>query len=92
MESIDVIKQPLVTEKGTWESEQHNRYAFWVDMRADKTQIRNAVQQLYNVRVAKVRTQVRKGQYFRTKFGPGKTTDWKKASVELHEDDRIELF
>ena len=92
MESIDVIKQPLITEKGTWEAERHNRYAFWVDMRAGKQQIRHAIQQLYGVRVANVRTQIRKGQYFRTKFGPGKTTNWKKATVELHEDDRIELF
>jgi large subunit ribosomal protein L23 len=92
MEAIDIIKKPLITEKGTWEGERHNRYAFSVDMSAGKTQIRNAIQKLYGVRVAKVRTQIRKGQYFRTKFGTGKTAEWKKAIVELHEDDRIEMF
>ena len=88
----DVIKQPLITEKSTWESERHNRYAFEVDMRARKPEIRRAIEHLYNVRVAHVRTQVRKGKYFRTRFGPAKTSEWKKASVQLHEDDRIDLF
>ncbi|MFA9479020.1 50S ribosomal protein L23 [Phycisphaerales bacterium AB-hyl4] len=92
MEPTQIIKKPLITEKSTWESERHNRYAFLVDRRATKTQIRSAIQSIYSVRVAKVKTQTRKGQYFRTRFGPGKTTDWKRASVQLHEDDRIELF
>lgn len=98
-----VIKRPLITEKGTWEATEprrkgkkegqpFNRYSFHVDMRATKDQVRRAVEDLYSVRVLKVRTQVRKGKYFRTRFGVGKTTNWKKATVELHPDDRIELF
>ena len=47
---------------------------------------------LYGVRVEKVATQIRKGKYFRTRFGPGKTANWKKAVVQLHPDDRIDLF
>lgn len=92
MEPINIIKRPLITEKSTWEGERHNRYAFEVAMDARKQHIRFAIEKLYGVRVAKVHTQIRKGQYFRTKFGPGKTSDWKKATVELHEDDRIDLF
>ena len=92
MSATDVIKQPLITEKSTWESERHNRYAFEVDMRADKHAIREAVKSLYGVRVRHVRTQIRKGRYFRTRFGPAKTSEWKKATVQLHEDDRIDLF
>ncbi|HEX7009943.1 MAG TPA: 50S ribosomal protein L23 [Phycisphaeraceae bacterium] len=92
MEASTVIKRPLITEKSTWESQRHNRYAFAVDPRADKPQIKQAIEALYNVRVQKVRTQVRKGHYFRTRFGQGKTSDWKKAIVELHQDDRIDLF
>lgn len=92
LSNIDVIKKPLITEKSTWESQRHNRYGFEVDMRADKPQIRRAVEALYGVRVAKVHTQIRKGTYFRTRFGPGKTSEWKKATVQLHEDDRIDLF
>ena len=92
MEPTQIIKQPLITEKSTWESERHNRYSFEVDSRATKTQIRKAIEGLYGVRVAKIHTQWRKGKYFRTRFGPAKTSTWKRASVRLHEDDRIELF
>lgn len=98
-----IVKKPLITEKGTWEAQNErikgkragdalNRYTFEVDMRATKQMIKAAIESLYSVRVAKVRTQVRKGKYFRTRFGPGKTAPWKRATVELHPDDRIELF
>jgi len=103
MHATQVIKRPLITEKSTWESmhtrlkgkqagEPLNRYSFEVDMRARKPQIREAIEALYDVRVLNVNTQVRKGQYFRTRFGPGKTSNWKKAVVTLHPEDRIELF
>ena len=103
MHATYIIKRPLITEKGTWEAQHErdrgkragdplNRYAFEVDMRATKQMIKAAIESLYNVRVAKVRTQVRKGKYFRTRFGPGKTTNWKRATVELHPEDTIELF
>ncbi|MFP4144502.1 MAG: 50S ribosomal protein L23 [Phycisphaeraceae bacterium] len=92
MEASQIIKRPLVTEKGTWEADRHNRYAFEVDRRADKPSIRQAVENLYDVRVRKVRTQVRKGSFFRTRYGLSKTSTWKKALVELQEGDRIELF
>jgi len=92
MEPTTVIKKPLVTEKSAWEVESRNRYSFEVDMRARKPQIKHAVEQIYGVKVAKVSTQIRKGQYFRTKFGPAKTSNWKRATVQLAGDDRIELF
>lgn len=87
-----VIKRPLVTEKCTWEAGAHNRYSFEVNMKADKGQIRRAIAGLYKVRVEAVSTQVRKGKYRRTRFGTAKTKDWKKATVQLHPDDQIELF
>lgn len=103
MEPTHVIKRPLITEKSTFEAsgtiprgkragQPLNRYSFVVDLRARKGDIAKAIEVIYNVRVAKVNTQTRKGQYFRTKFGPGKTPSWKKALVTLHEDDRIDLF
>ena len=92
MEPTTVIKKPLITEKSTWEGESRNRYSFEVDMNARKEHIKQAVEALYKVRVVKVATQVRKGKYFRTRFGPARTADWKRATVQLHEDDRIELF
>lgn len=103
MEPTHVIKRPLITEKSTYEAsgtiprgkskgEPINRYSFEVDSHARKGEIAKAIEAIYNVRVVKVNTQTRKGQYFRTKFGPGKTSTWKKALVTLHADDRIDLF
>lgn len=92
IEATDIIKKPLITEKTTWESGDRNRYSFEVDKRAKKPQIKAAIEKLYKVRVQSVATQVRKGKYFRTRFGPAKSADWKKATVHLHEEDRIELF
>lgn len=92
MESIYTIKRPLITEKSTYEAGECNRYAFEVDIKAAKGEIKAAIESLYGVRVVKVNTQVRKGSAFRNKFGVGKTGTTKKAMVTLHSDDRIELF
>ncbi|MEM6459977.1 MAG: 50S ribosomal protein L23, partial [Planctomycetota bacterium] len=58
LEATDILKKPLITEKSTWESNDRNRYAFEVDMRAQKPQIKAAVEKLYKVRVERVATQV----------------------------------
>ena len=87
-----VILRPLVTEKGTLLSERFNAYTFEVHQKADKTDIRNAVQDLWDVRVVNVRTQNRKGKPRRHKTATGHTKNWKKAIVELHEEDRIAFF
>ena len=103
LEPTHIIKRPLITEKSTYEAsgpiprgqragEPFNRYSFHVDMAARKGDIAKAIEAIYNVRVQKVNTQIRKGQYFRTRFGPGKTSNWKKAVVHLHPEDRIDLF
>lgn len=91
-EATQIVKRPLITEKATWEGGARNRYSFVVDLAASKDQIKRAVAELYNVRVQKVRTQVRKGKAFRTRYGPSNTGDWKKALVELHPEDKIDLF
>jgi len=103
MEATYVIKKPLITEKTTWESQRQikkgkrvgqpvNRYSFHVAMEARKDQIKRAVEELYKVRVARVSTQVRKGRTYRTRFGVSNSGDWKRATVQLHADDRIDLF
>ena len=92
MEATDIVKKPLITEKSTWESGDRNRYSFEVSMKARKPQIKAAIEKLYNVRVESVATQVRKGKSFRTRFGAARSSDWKRATVQLHEEDRIELF
>jgi len=92
MHPTQVLKRPLITEKCTWENEARNRYSFVVNNKARKPQIKAAVESLYDVRVVKVSTQVRKGKYRRTRFGQAKTSDWKRATVQLHAEDRIELI
>jgi len=92
MEAIYIIKRPLITEKSTYEASACNRYAFEVDVKARKAQIKEAIESLYGVRVVKVNTQVRKGSAFRNKFGVGVTGTTKKALVTIHEDDRLDLF
>lgn len=92
LDNTQVIKRPLITEKSTWEGQDRNRYSFEVDMRARKPEIRRAIEELYKVRVAKVSTQVRKGRTYRTRHGVSNTGDWKRATVQIHPDDRIDLF
>jgi len=90
--ATNTIKRPLITEKSTWEGSARNRYSFLVDIRATKTEIKAAIAEIYNVRVEKVSTQVRKGKTYRTRYGVTNSGDWKKAVVELHAEDKIDLF
>ena len=92
MNDITVIKKPLVTEKSTVAMNEENRYAFHVDLRATKDQIKRAVERLYNVKVERVTTQIRKGKQRRTRFGWSQEPDTKTAVVRLSEKDTIELF
>lgn len=87
-----VVLRPLVTEKGTHQFTRHNAYTFEVNLWATKDQIKVAVEELFSVRVEKVRTQMRHGKKRRYRFRLGKLSDWKKAIVTLHEEDRIEFF
>src|ERR1700731_3982893 len=92
LEAHQIILQPLVTEKGTHQFTRHNAYPFQVNLWANKDQIKTAVEELFNVRVRKVRTQNRLGKSRRYKRRLGKVPNWKKAIVTLHEEDRIEFF
>jgi large subunit ribosomal protein L23 len=92
LEPHQVILRPLVTEKGTHQFTRHNAYPFQVNPWADKDQIKAAVEELFSVRVKKVRTQNRLGKKRRYRFKMGRLSNWKKAIVTLHEEDRIEFF
>lgn len=92
LEPHQVILRPLVTEKGTHHSERYNAYAFEVNTSASKRDVKQAVESLWEVRVIGVRTQNRKGKPRRHKMRMGQTKNWKKAIVELHEEDRIAFF
>src|SRR5262245_8441157 len=94
LEPHQVILKPLITEKGTHQSthENHNAYSFEVNQWATKDQIKAAVEELFNVRVLKVRTQNRRGKQRRYRYRFGRLPNWKKAVVKLHGEDKIEFF
>jgi len=92
MESTQVIKKPLLTEKTTEAMNEYGRYAFLVDRRATKVDIKTAVERVYGVRVVGIQTQVRKGKTRRLRYGWVGQKPTKKAIVRLHDDDQIELF
>lgn len=90
MHLYDVIREPLLTEKGT-KQEKTRKYFFVVSRAAKKHEIREAVERLFNVKVDKVNTMVMGGKWKRVRYQPGKTADWKKAIVTLKEGQKIEL-
>ena len=92
MDHTSIIIRPLVTEKSTHQQNVRNTYAFLVAPGADKTQIKAAVEKLYDVKVVDVRTMNRKGKAKRTKIGYKTGGDTKRAIVKLDEASKIELF
>ena len=91
-EMYGIVIRPLVTEKGTFQSQALNAYAFEVAPEANKTQIRLAIEKIYDVKVKEVRTAVRQGKPRRTGRIRSKTRHWKKAVVVLQPDHHIDLF
>jgi len=92
LEPHQIIFRPLVTEKGFHKAERYNAYAFEVNPLAGKQAIRQAVEELFHVKVLRVNTQTRKGKPRRTRQQVGYTKVWKKAIVTLHEEHRINFF
>lgn len=103
MDIYQVVRRPLVTEKGTHQSQRSfeatgdkrargGSYAFEVHPDASKPIIKQAIEKIYNVKVLTVRTANRKGKTRRVRFKMGKTPDWKRAVVVLHADHHIDLF
>ena len=92
MSPHQIIVRPIVTEKGHDLSQDHNQYAFQVQMRASKKDVKAAVEEIFNVRVQKVRTMVVKGKPRRRRIRRGVCPDWKKAIVTVHSDQRIDIF
>ncbi len=92
LESHQIVLRPLVTEKGMHRSTRFNQYAFEVNPLAEKDDIKRAIEELFDVKVTKVRTQNRKGKPRRYRFRYGLTKSWKKAIVTLDSEDRVEFF
>jgi large subunit ribosomal protein L23 len=86
-----VIKGPLITEKSTILKEGQNKYCFVVDKRANKAEIKEAVEKIFNVKVADVNTMNFKGKVVRYRMHYGKKPDWKKAIVTIKEGS-IDIF
>ena len=93
---MSIIKKPIITEKMTDQSEKYNRYAFVVDRKVNKIEIKKAVSDMYDVTVDSVRTMVciGKKRVRGTKSGMivGKTATYKKAIVTLAEGDSIDFY
>lgn len=88
----EIIKRPLVTEQGMHLVESKNIYPFEVDKRANKVQIRQAIEELFKVKVVSVNTAHRQGKTRRVGRRMGQRASWKKAYVKLSDGDKIELF
>jgi len=92
MNSFEIIKTVRVTEKGTKQGDELNQYTVVADRRANKIQIRQAVQELFKVKVIRVNTMNVRGKPRRQRTTQaGTTPDWKKAIVTLKEGDKIAL-
>ncbi|HEY3209648.1 MAG TPA: 50S ribosomal protein L23 [Actinomycetota bacterium] len=87
----DIVIRPVVSEK-SYAGLERNTYTFLVDPRANKTEIKEAIQQIWNVRVLNVNTMNRRGKIKRTRVSTGKRPDQKRAVVTLAEGDTIEIF
>ena len=88
--SYDVLKNILRTEKGS-NLLADNKYLFSVSVDSNKVQIKQAVEDVYNVKVTKVNTIKVQGKWKRLRYKEGKTPDWKKAIVTLKQGDKIEI-
>jgi len=92
MNSFDIIKTIRLTEKGTRQGEKYNQYTVVADRRANKTQIRKAVEELFQVKVLACNTMNVRGKLRRQRTPQaGRTANWKKAIVTLKEGDKIQL-
>lgn len=87
----DILLRPLVTEKSLKRAERRNTYTFEVAPRANKVQIRHAVERIFNVTVTGVRTQIAHGKSRRMGRWVGQTSDFKKAIVRVKTGDSIEF-
>ena len=92
MNSFDIIRTVRLTEKGTRQGEKYNQYTVMADPRANKLQIRAAVQDLFKVKVVRVNTLSVRGKFRRQRTKQaGQSPNWKKAIVTLKAGDKIVL-
>ena len=90
MDIYQVIKKPLMTEKGTLLKEKESRYIFAVDLKANKIEIKTAIEKLFNVKVESVNTAIMSGKTRRLGLRQGVKPDWKKAYITLKKGSKIQ--
>ncbi len=90
--NLKLLKHPILTEKSVRQKDEQNKVTFQVDPKANKTEIKKIVEQLFKVTVLDIRTARMKGKMKRVGRHVGKRPDWKKAILTLKEGDRIEYF
>ena len=88
----DIIIAPIISENTMDQMQEANTYTFKVAKNANKVEIRNAVEEIFSVKVVNVNTMNVRGKKRRLGFHEGKKPDWKKALVKLAEDDEIEIY
>ncbi len=92
MIDYEIIRRPLITEKTSIQKEKYNQLTFEVDRRANRIEIKRAIEGIFKVRVASVRTMQVTGKIKRRGRILGKRRDWKKAVVRLMPGERIDFF
>ena len=92
MIQYDIIRRPLITEKTNIQKEAFNQITFEVDRRANRVEIKRAIEKLFNVRVSTIRTIQVKGKVKQRGRVVGKRRDWKKAIATLMPGERIDFF
>jgi large subunit ribosomal protein L23 len=92
MVSYDLIKRPVITEKTNIQKESYNQITFEIDRKVNRVEIKKAVEDIFKVRVAAVRTMQVKGKTKQRGRILGKRRDWKKAIVKLMPGERIDFF
>ncbi len=92
MNRFDIIKRPLDTEKLDKLRDKQNKFAFEIDLKASKTEVKQAVETLFKVKVVDIKTAIVRGKMRRIGRSSGMRPNWKKAIVTLKDGDSIQLF
>lgn len=92
LDMYQIIRRPIITEKGSVLKDENNQLIFEVNLGANKSEIKKAVEKLFKVTVLSVRTQNRQGKLKRLGRSVGRRKNWKKAIVTLKEGNRVDFF
>jgi len=92
LDTYQIIRRPIITEKGSLLKDDNNQLVFEVNLGANKSEIKKAVEKLFKVTVLSVRTQNRIGKRKRLGRSVGRRKNWKKAIITLKEGHRVDFF